>query len=326
MKFPLLVGSSGDNVLELKKKLIAIGILNTDEIRGQQSEAFTEATKKAVLTFQSQRGLEIDGICGTETWGALVESEWSLGDRLLYVKHPMLRGDDIASLQKLLGQLGFDSGRVDGIYGPNTANAILEFQTNNDIDPDKICGPNTINTLARVSSWAKGESVASVKDREFLRDKSIQGLRQKRIFLGVIADTPELKKIMYRTAELLSSIGAIVENFAGSNAADHAVRANDFGAEIYLGFKPGNSTRIDFFATEGFESAGGKQIASYLSKHLAEFLREASSSTPQGMRTAVLRETKMWSVVCNLAPDLNPQQLAQVLIEALQDWAESYEV
>ena len=33
---------------------------------------------------------------------------------------PNLRGEDVAELQRILARLGFDCGRVDGIFGPDT--------------------------------------------------------------------------------------------------------------------------------------------------------------------------------------------------------------
>ena len=37
---------------------------------------------------------------------------------MLYLRRPMLRGDDVAELQRQLNALGFDAGREDGILGP----------------------------------------------------------------------------------------------------------------------------------------------------------------------------------------------------------------
>jgi len=45
----------------------------------------------------------------------------------LWRRTPMLRGDDVAELQQRLGALGFDTGRVDGIFGRQTAEALAEF-------------------------------------------------------------------------------------------------------------------------------------------------------------------------------------------------------
>ena len=49
---------------------------------------------------------------------ALIEAGWRLGDRLLVLAAPQLRGDDVTELQDALNQLGFDCGRPDGIFGP----------------------------------------------------------------------------------------------------------------------------------------------------------------------------------------------------------------
>ena len=42
------------------------------------------------------------------------------------IARPMLRGDDVAELQVLLSQLGFNPGRIDGIFGPTTGDALAE--------------------------------------------------------------------------------------------------------------------------------------------------------------------------------------------------------
>ncbi|MGA1038531.1 MAG: peptidoglycan-binding domain-containing protein, partial [Ilumatobacteraceae bacterium] len=64
------------------------------------------------------------GCCDELTWTALVEAGWTLGDRLLMITAPNLRGEDVAELQRILARLGFNCGRVDGIFGPDTAGAL----------------------------------------------------------------------------------------------------------------------------------------------------------------------------------------------------------
>src|SRR4029077_990480 len=112
--------------------------------------------------------LGLDGICGPETWGALIESSYTLGDRLLYTHAPMLRGDDVIDLQGRLNALGFDAGREDGILGPETETALRQFQREYGLEPDGVCGPATITALTRVGTLAGG-SVASVRERDSLR-------------------------------------------------------------------------------------------------------------------------------------------------------------
>ena len=75
----------------------------------------------------------------------------------------MLRGDDVAELQRRLNALGFDAGREDGILGPETEARAVEFQRNAGLAPDGICGPATLAALDHVGSLAEG-SVASVRE------------------------------------------------------------------------------------------------------------------------------------------------------------------
>ena len=56
----------------------------------------------------------------------------------------MLRGDDVAELQQRLCALGFDTGRVDGIFGDRTSGALAEFQRNAGLPVDGIVGGATL--------------------------------------------------------------------------------------------------------------------------------------------------------------------------------------
>ena len=80
---------------------------------------FCRATEAAVRAFQSGRGLRVDGRCDEQTWTALVEASWKLGDRLLFLTlaQPARRRRGRAAVAGS-ARLGFDAGRVDGILGP----------------------------------------------------------------------------------------------------------------------------------------------------------------------------------------------------------------
>ena len=82
------------------------------------SAEFDAATELAVRHFQQNRGLSVDGRVGEETYRALNEARWSLGDRLLrYDPERPIRGDDVINLQERLHELGYDAGPVDGVFG-----------------------------------------------------------------------------------------------------------------------------------------------------------------------------------------------------------------
>lgn len=50
----------------------------------------------------------------------------------------------VKNLQRMLAYLGYDPGPIDGIYGPMTKNAVLDFQRDHsDLTNDGICGRYT---------------------------------------------------------------------------------------------------------------------------------------------------------------------------------------
>jgi len=58
------------------------------------------------------------------------------------------RGDDVAAVQEQLAALGFNPGKIDGVYGPNTARAVAAYQaTNGTLKADAIAGPVTQGAL-----------------------------------------------------------------------------------------------------------------------------------------------------------------------------------
>jgi len=80
-------GSRGEAVRDLQVRLGALG----HEIPPTETGGYGPATESVVRAFQEARGLRVDGICGPQTWSAVVESGYRLGDRLLYRRRPMLR-------------------------------------------------------------------------------------------------------------------------------------------------------------------------------------------------------------------------------------------
>src|SRR5437764_8816250 len=156
-------GETGEAVRDLQRRLAALGLDSASDEPGE----FGPGTEAAVRAFQQQRGLVVDGLCGPQTWAALVESGFTLGDRTLYFRQPMLRGDDVTELQRRLNSLGFDARRIDGIFGADTHRALVDFQRSAGLVADGVCGADTITALARVVPLADG-SVAGARDRDEL--------------------------------------------------------------------------------------------------------------------------------------------------------------
>jgi len=224
---------------------------------------YCSSTLDAVRAFQRHRGLHDHGTCDEPTWLALVESTWQLGDRPLRLVAPHLRGDDVGQLQAALGRLGFDCGRVDGILGPATARALEDFQRNCGLDVDGVCGHATVRALvvngARTGS---GPGVAAIRE---LQQLSAVGatLTQLRVVIGQFGGFGTLAR---HVARLLRQAGARVITADELDPSLHAAAANRYAATVYVGFEPRTEplATISYYATAGFESAGGRALAEHL--------------------------------------------------------------
>lgn len=152
-------GDTGAPVVEIRSKLAQLGLLpdGAADPLDPALAVFDDAVDQAVRAFQQQRGIIVDGVVGPVTYVALDEARWRLGDRILShtVSHPF-SGDDVAALQRRLGDMGFDAGRVDGIFGPRTEGALREFQRGVGLVPDGTCGPATLKALDRLARTVVG--------------------------------------------------------------------------------------------------------------------------------------------------------------------------
>jgi N-acetylmuramoyl-L-alanine amidase len=286
----LRLGDRGERVRDLQARLTQCGCPVT--LDGD----FGEETGRAVRDFQTRRGLRVDGICGPDTWGALIESAWSLGDRLLYMHAPMLRGDDVNELQRRLNALGFDAGRQDGILGPETEHALRQFQRERGIEPDGVCGPATINALMSVGTLAAG-SVAVVRERETLR-RDARGLRGRRLFLVV---DPGLAALGAATRRRLVEEGATVAiDSSGDEHSVLAAQANAFAADVCIALVSGTDlgARCAYFANPTFASVAGACVAGGITDQLRTVLPAVDE--PVGRTFRLLRDTRMAAVVCDL--------------------------
>ena len=287
-------GETGEEVRDLQLRLATLGA----QIGDAQASLYDAATERCVRAFQETRGLRVDGICGPQTWAALVESGYALGDRLLYLRRPMLRGDDVAELQGRLNALGFDAGREDGILGPATARALTDFQRNAGLGFDGICGATTVAALARLGDRRTG-SVAEVREREGLR--SARRLDERRVYLWC---TPGLQPLGAAVSRGLAESGAeTVLDASGELDSVVADDANRYEADVLLALRLGDRREActHHFGTDRSRSESGLHLAGALLEELASILSVAACPEPK--RYAILRETQMTAGVCQLGLD-----------------------
>ncbi len=322
-------GDRGDDVRDVQQRLVALGAhLDTAEVEG----GFGHETESAVRAFQQRRGLLVDGRVGPETWGELVEAGYRLGDRVLYLRMPMLRGDDVRSLQRRLNSLGFDAGREDGIFGERCDRAVREFQRNIAMRQDGIVGPESLHELERVRpATVDAHSGAMLRETEALRRMKAT-LEGARIALdpghgpdesgaagaGGLLEADAAWDLSVALAAELRRRGAeprlLRERDEDPPVSTRAAAANEWGAEICLSIHLNAHTdsRAEgsmclFYGNETTSSPGGQRLAEAIQEELTSRIGLTDGRT-HSMSIAILRETRMPAVQIEPCFVTNPRE------------------
>lgn len=294
-RLPLCLGHQGTAVRDLQVRLSRVGTQPIGDPLGH----FGAGTEDAVRAFQRRTGLIDDGICDAQTWQAIIEAGFSLGDRLLYRRSPMMRGDDITDLQSRLSALGFHAGRVDGIFGPDTSDAVTSFQRNTGLATDGVVGPEVLAQLARLHTRTGTVTKAHLREQLALQNASRQ-LEGQRI---VIAHSGSLPAITAAIARHLDAVGAHSLVVAHPDGSTQAAEANEFAAQLFLGLsgEAEHGATLAYYKTVGFASVGGQRLAAITEQHL-QAIGFPGEISKDGMRLQALRETRMPAMYGSLGP------------------------
>lgn len=339
----LTVGASGNAVLDVQARLVALGYPIAGSERGQ----FGPHTESAVKVFQIRRGLSPDGVVGPQTWRELVEAGWTLGSRTLYVRRPPMRGDDVRELQRRLNALGFDAGKDDGIFELQTQQAVHDFQRDFGLpSADGIAGHETFDALDRLRRRIGPGSKAEVRER-IVRELTV-GLEGRTVFLdpahggvdtGVVTGigVPEAY-IVYRVAEAaaerLDALGAfpvLSRAFQhGPGVEQRCEIANgsesDLAVSFHIACRPEPGPTVSFWSVERTHSSSGRDLAEAVGEALRPRLGGAQIL---GRNLPFLRRTKMPAVTLDLhtkgnEPLLSEDPYLHALGEAVAEGIGSY--
>lgn len=346
-------GARGRAVRDIQRRLLTLGY-SIEET--ERADRFGTSTAEAVRAFQQRRGLLVDGLVGPETWRELVEASWHLGDRVLYLRNPNVRGDDVRELQHRLSELGFDSGRIDGIFGSQTALAIRDFQRNYGLPEDGVVASSTVRALAGLPHIGHPSvpPITRVREREALGRRP--GLAGVRIVLDpghggadrgrIGRDGASEADLMYAIASELEAAlaagGAGVYLTRDADAApsdrERAALANDLGADLLISLHAASHSDTAaggaatyYYGNERFESEAGARLADAVQSAVCGRLR-LTDGRSHAKTWTILRETRMPAIQhepCYISnPDeegmlrdpLFRRRLADAIAEAVRDF------
>ena len=292
-------GDQGEPVRDIQGRLSALGFETAPDV----AATFGPATATAVSHFQRSKGLASDGIVGPDTWRVLVDAGYRLTDRLLYHTVPMIRGDDVADLQRQLNALGFDTGKVDGIFGPDTLRALLDFQHNRGMAEDGIAGREVAKELELMARATNKHGRDLVREREWIKalPHSVAG---RRIYLDPSCrddiESEETWRAAIASAEHLRGEGGhpILSREVDTAPTEQlrARRANRLDIDIVIAYALPTieAPAVFFFASPHSRSAAGETIAAAIAFRLGVDIN--------GRVNTMLRETRSPAVVVSATP------------------------
>lgn len=153
-------GAHGSAVKNVQKHLRAAGF---DPHRADG--VFDERTAGALKAFQQRAGLAPSGVVDSRTWKELKKSfilskkpaspAQSLGERSSAVK----------ASEKLLKKLGFNPGKVDGLFDRRTHAAVKAFEKKHHLERDGKIGAHELEQLKKLAASAGGIQVTPAMRR-----------------------------------------------------------------------------------------------------------------------------------------------------------------
>ena len=283
-----------------------------------------ELSESEIRSFQQARGLSVTGLVDEVTARALEEAKWKLGDRSLNLQEPpLMHGDDVAALQSRLTEMGFDCGRVDGIYGPRTELAVKDFQKSVGATVDGKCGPATIIALIRLTKIVSGGAPSILRESANQKNRG-PALANKTIVLNPDGDDPLVYDVAVRTEGRLLALGASVFLTRGEknnpSESERIAFTNNSNADLMISlhedsYKNENAhgAATYFYGSEahGVHSIVGERFASLVQREICARTDFANCRT-HAMTWDLLRLTKAPAVRIDLGYKTNPGDIGRM--------------
>lgn len=336
-------GDRGPAVADIKDALASLNLLAAPAHEDRRFAEFDTATDRAVRSFQQLRGLIVDGVVGPVTVRSLTDARWKLGDRsLAYTLSSMMTGDDVMALQTRLAELGYNTGRPDGIFGPLTDACVREFQRHRGLAEDGVFGAATYRELNRIGRMVTGGRPQYLREHQLIQ-KAGPRLQGKRIVLdpahgggdpgwqhGSVRASDLVLDIAERLRSRMQTAGMTVflTRDANSNPSpeERAEMANTLGADLLLSLHIDGSpspqacgiATFHFGTDSGATSTVGESLAALVQRELVSRTRFVDLRVHH-RPWDILRLTRMPAVQVEMGYLSNAYERAQLLDDAFRN-------
>ncbi len=317
-------GDRGREVVDLQTRLHSLGFDLGD--RGIDG-VFRPETEIAVKAFQREAGVLADGLVGPVTWREIVEAGYRPGSRMLYLRQPPFRGADVAEMQRMLNDLGFDPGAVNGLFDVRTARAVIDFQKNSGLEVDGVVDDTVFKVLATYAGQSLGTHQIPDKNDGYFpeslfcgtvvvdaahggRDSGYTARNRLSEAALNLAVAHELARILPAREVLLTR-----SDDEEVSSADRAYLANSSGAKMVISIHhahhhtpSAHGTASFYFERMGYRSHRGKMAATYIQRGVSEALGTCDIGE-FGRSYDILRETNIPAVMVEPLFLSNPREL-----------------
>ncbi|MBQ8973617.1 MAG: peptidoglycan-binding protein [Clostridia bacterium] len=134
----LSLGNVGTQVMRMQSRLIELGYMT-----GTATGVFDAETEAAVRAFEETCGRAVTGVLDTSLQNLLLSQSAPQAGQALQEGHTLYsdleigsEGDEVLGLQNRLIELGYANGVGNGVYGEETANAVVLFEHYNGLPED----------------------------------------------------------------------------------------------------------------------------------------------------------------------------------------------
>jgi len=346
------VGDRSPRVAEARSTLARLGLLSGYEADlsdkyAEEDKLFDADLAHVLKAFQQSRGIVPSGNIDDMTLRELRHASYKLGSRVLsYQPNNEMVGDDVASLQEQLQELGFYSHRVDGHFGPGTYEALSNYQLNSGLQDDGVCGPDTLAALKLLGRRITGGSPHAIREREQVRnagpmlagkrvviDPALGGANKGQSVAGMHGQISE-EEILWDLASRIKGrmISAGMETILSRprmDDPDHTSRAeiaNAFGADLVISLQCDNypnekahGVATFYFGSDtGNSSLTGETLSGFIQREICARTEFQNCGT-HARTWEMLRFTQAPTVELVAGYLTNPGDVARLTDPAVRD-------